>query len=172
MGEAPIEYEVYGLLKELGIRLATAESATGGMVASTLINVPGISEYFSEGYITYSDAAKVKMIHVPQSTIERYGVVSEQTALAMAECAAREAGADAAISVTGVAGPGGGTRECPVGLVFIGCALCGEVEARRFLFEGDRARVREAATREALSFLLERLRRLKTGGTRDADHRG
>ena len=111
--EAP-EFRIYELLKKERCTLTTAESATGGMIASTLVNVPGISEFFQEGYVTYSDAAKVKMIHVSQKTISEYGVVSSETAADMAESAAETAGTDAALSVTGVAGPDGGTDACPV----------------------------------------------------------
>ena len=90
--EDSLEYLVYKLLKERRYTLTTAESATGGMIASTLVNVPGISEFFTEGYVTYSDAAKVKMIHVNPKTIEKYGVVSSETACDMAKSAAREDG--------------------------------------------------------------------------------
>lgn len=151
-----LEYSIYELLKKYQYTLTTAESATGGMIASTLINVPGISAFFQEGYVTYSDAAKVKMIHVNPDTIERYGVVSSETACDMAESAAKTAGCDVALSVTGVAGPDGGTEECPVGLVFIGCYLRGRTVTERHLFEGDRMQVRKSATRAAL-LLLRRM---------------
>jgi nicotinamide-nucleotide amidase len=157
MQERALEYLVYELLKKHQIRLTTAESATGGMIASTLINVPGISAFFEEGYVTYSDAAKVKMIHVDADIIKTYGVVSSQTAEAMAEGAASVARADAALSVTGVAGPDGGTAECPVGLVYIGCYLRGITVTERHIFSGDRMAVRKAATEAALSLLLKRL---------------
>lgn len=151
--EESLEYSVYLLLKKYQYTLTTAESVTGGMIASTLINVPGISEFFTEGYVTYSDAAKVKMIHVNPQTIEQYGVVSAETAYDMAESAAKTAGCDAALSVTGVAGPDGGTKECPVGLVYIGCHLCGKTVTERHIFEGDRMAVRQSATRQALLLL-------------------
>ena len=106
-----LEYQVYQLLKKKHVTLTTAESATGGMIAATLINVPGISEFFTEGYITYSDEAKIKMIHVSPDTIRTYGVVSSETAADMAKAAAKTAGTAAAVSVTGVAGPNGGTKE-------------------------------------------------------------
>lgn len=154
--EETLEYSIYTLLKKYKCKLTTAESATGGMIASTLINVPGISEYFEEGYVTYSNAAKVKMIHVKPETIERYGVVSSETAADMAESAARTADCDAALSVTGVAGPDGGTKECPVGLVYIGCHLRGRTVTKRYLFQGNRMEVRTAATRQAL-LLLKRM---------------
>lgn len=155
--EESLESAVYGLLKKYRITLTTAESATGGMIASTLINVPGMSEFFQEGYVTYSDAAKVKLIHVNPDTIETYGVVSAETACDMAASAARTAGTAAALSVTGVAGPDGGTKNCPVGLVYIGCCLNGTTIAERFLFEGDRMSVRKSAVREALLLLKKRI---------------
>lgn len=157
MKEKSLESLVFELLKKYHCTLTTAESATGGMIASTLINVPGISEFFTEGYVTYSDAAKVKMIHVNPKTIAQYGVVSSQTAADMAESAAKTAGCDAALSVTGVAGPDGGTEECPVGLVYIGCYLRGNTVTERYLFEGDRMAVRTAATKQALLLLKKRL---------------
>lgn len=153
----PLEYSIYSLLKKYQYTLTTAESATGGMIASTLINVPGISEFFQEGYVTYSDAAKVKMIHVNPKTIETYGVVSSETAADMAVSAAKTAGCDAALSVTGVAGPEGGTRDCPVGLVYIGCYLRGTTVTERYLFEGDRMQVRKAAVEQALLLLKKRM---------------
>ena len=89
--QEPLEYSIYGLLKKYQITITTAESATGGMIASTLINVPGISEFFTEGYVTYSNEAKVKMIHVAPETIDTYGVVSSETAADMAASAAKTA---------------------------------------------------------------------------------
>lgn len=157
--EESTEYLVYKLLKEHHYTLTTAESATGGMIASTLINVPGISEFFQEGYVTYSDAAKVKMIHVNPETIARYGVVSSETARDMAESAARTAGCDAALSVTGVAGPDGGTKECPVGLMYIGCYLNGRTVTERHVFEeNSRRERREDATEAALCLLIRMLK--------------
>lgn len=152
-----LEKEVYRLLKQKHCTLTTAESATGGMIASTLVNVPGISEFFQEGYVTYSDAAKVKMIGVCADTIAQFGVVSAETAADMAKSAARTAGTDAALSVTGVAGPDGGTDECPVGLVFIGCHLRGVTVTERHQFQGNRMQVRAAATEAALLLLCRRL---------------
>lgn len=154
-----LEYSVYTLLKKYQYTLTTAESATGGMIASTLINVPGISEFFQEGYVTYSDAAKIKMIHVNPDTIRTYGVVSSQTAADMAESAARTAECNAALSVTGVAGPDGGTKECPVGQVYIGCYLNGKTLTESHLFLGDRMTVRQAAVQEALRLLIKMIER-------------
>lgn len=157
-----LEYSIYELLKKYQCKMTTAESATGGMIASTLINVPGISEFFEEGYVTYSDAAKVKMIGVSAETIKRFGVVSSETAADMAESAARKADCAAAVSVTGVAGPGGGTDECPVGLIYIGCTLEGRTVTERHLFDGDRRAVRKAATEAALRLLKRMLEQEET----------
>lgn len=151
--QEPLEYSIYSLLKKYQITITTAESATGGMIASTLINVPGISEFFTEGYVTYSNEAKVKMIHVSPETIDTYGVVSSETAADMAASAAKTAQTMAAVSVTGVAGPDGGTKECPVGLVFIGCYLNGKTVTERHMFSGDRMDVRKSAVKSALSLL-------------------
>ena len=154
-----LEYAVYNLLKKHQYTLTTAESATGGMIAATLINVPGISEFFQEGYVTYSDAAKVKMIHVNPDTIEKYGVVSSETAADMARSAAATAGCDAAVSVTGVAGPDGGSKECPVGQVYIGCFLKGQTVTESHLFLGNRPAIRQAATEKALLLLKNMMER-------------
>lgn len=155
--EESLEYSIYSLLKKYQYTLTTAESATGGMIAATLVNVPGISEFFTEGYVTYSNAAKVKMIHVPADVIDTYGVVSSETAREMAFHAAQTAGTDAAVSVTGVAGPDGGTADCPVGTVYIGCYLRGENVTEHHVFPGDRMAVRKAATEAALRLLLRML---------------
>lgn len=152
-----VEYRVYQLLKKYGVTLTTAESATGGMIASTLINVPGISEFFQEGYVTYSNEAKIKLIHVKPETIDAYGVVSHETAFDMAESAAKTAGTTAALSVTGVAGPDGGTKDCPVGTVYIGCYFDGITVTEHHVFEGDRMQVRSSAANRALEMLCEQI---------------
>lgn len=152
-----IEARVYELLKKQNITVTTAESATGGMIASTLINVPGISEFFTEGYVTYSNAAKVKMLGVNADTIATFGVVSKEAAAEMCECAAKVAATDAAISVTGVAGPDGGTKDCPVGTVYIGCFFKGKTVVEHHVFPGDRMAVRKAACNRALELLLLQL---------------
>lgn len=153
-----IEEQVYELLKLHNITLTTAESATGGMIASTLINVPGISEFFQEGYVTYSNDAKVKMIGVDGSLIDTFGVVSKEVAENMAISAAKTAGTDAALSVTGVAGPDGGTKDSPVGTMYIGCYLKGKTVVEHHLFIGDRLTVRKAAANRALELLVEQIR--------------
>lgn len=152
-----IEEQVFQLLKQHRLTLSTAESATGGMIASMLVNVPGISEFFQEGYVTYSNDAKVKMIGVDRSLIDTYGVVSREVAENMVISVAKTAGTDAALSVTGVAGPDGGTPDCPVGTVYIGCFFKGETVVEHHVFAGDRLKVRQAAAERALTLLIEQI---------------
>ena len=116
------------------LTVTTAESCTGGLIAGTLINAAGASDVLNEGYVTYSNEAKERLVHVSHETLERYGAVSAQTAQEMAEGAARAAGADAAVSATGIAGPGGGSVEKPVGLVYIGCCLNGRTVVKECRF--------------------------------------
>lgn len=153
-----LEEEVVKALLDKGYDITTAESCTGGMIASTLINVPGISEIYKEGYITYSNEAKHKLLSVDKEALERYGAVSEIVAAQMARGAAGAAGARAAIAVTGIAGPGGGTEEKPVGLVYIGCYLNGKVTVIKNRFQGTRLAVRQETTKRALELLLECLK--------------
>jgi nicotinamide-nucleotide amidase len=150
--------------RELGLRLATAESCTGGLVGARLTDVAGASETYAGGVVAYSDELKTRLLGVPPETLERYGAVSAETARAMAEGARAALGADVAVAVTGVAGPGGGTPEKPVGLVYVhGAAPAGE-EARELRIPGDREAVRARAT--AIS--LHTLRRLLTRSGTDA----
>lgn len=152
-----LEETVVELLKGKGKTVTTAESCTGGLVAGRLLNVPGASSVYMEGYITYSNEAKEKLLGVSHSTLEQYGAVSKETACEMAEGAAKAAGADLAISVTGIAGPDGGTKEKPVGLVYVGCYADGEARAYEFHFTGNRAKNRESTVAKALTILREAL---------------
>ena len=154
-----IEEQVFQLLKQHRITLSTAESATGGMIASLLVNVPGISEFFQEGYVTYSNDAKVKMLGVDRMLIDTYGVVSSEVAENMAISVAKTAETDAALSVTGVAGPDGGSPECPVGTVYIGCFFKGKTVTEHHVFAGDRLEIRKAAAERALELLIEQIKR-------------
>ena len=153
MSSTGIEYEVAELLERKKLRVTTAESCTGGLIAGTLVNVPGISGWFGEGYVTYSNEAKERLLGVLHETLMNYGAVSEQTAKEMAEGAAKAAGADAAVSVTGIAGPDGGTIEKPVGLVYMGCFCKGRICVEKHIFDGDRARVRAQSVQAALELL-------------------
>ncbi|HET6204792.1 MAG TPA: CinA family nicotinamide mononucleotide deamidase-related protein [Planctomycetota bacterium] len=140
------------LLIERGISCATAESCTGGLLAKALTDTPGISAVYREGLVVYSNEAKVARLGVPPGTLERFGAVSRETALAMAEGVARTAGVRLGLSVTGIAGPAGGSPEKPVGLVFLGVCLDGCARAwRRQYPPSDRRLIRELAAREALN---------------------
>lgn len=154
-----LEEKIVSLLQEKGWKIASAESCSGGMIASRLVNVSGVSDVFEEGYITYSNAAKHKLLGVSKQSLGQYGAVSSQVAGEMALGAARQARARAAIAVTGIAGPGGGTPQKPVGLVYIGCYVDGRVFVTENYFQGSRQEIRTATTQAALSLLLEKLTR-------------
>jgi nicotinamide-nucleotide amidase len=150
--------EVVGrLLRERGLRLAVAESCTGGLLGKLVTDVPGSSEYFEGGVICYSNSLKSRLLGVPEEVLARAGAVSEETALAMAAGARDRLGADVALAVTGVAGPDGGTEEKPVGLVYIGMALGEELSARRYLLFTSREDIRMRAAYTALNVLRRRL---------------
>ena len=149
--------EIAEKLIEKKLKIAVSESCTGGMLAANLINYPGISEVFEEGCVTYSNEAKMRRLGVKEETLEKHGAVSLETACEMAEGIAKSAGTDIGMSTTGIAGPGGGSDEKPVGLVYIGMYINGRVEAKRFMFEGDRLSVRMQAVEKALQWLKEEL---------------
>lgn len=136
-------------LRENDFTISTAESCTGGLLTAKIINVPGISEFFKEGFITYSNKAKRKTLDVSKSTIRKEGVISEQTAKEMATGAAMKADTDMAVSVTGNAGPLA-EEDKPVGLVYIGIYLKGKVKAFECNFKGTRNEIRAQAADEAL----------------------
>ena len=156
-GEKSLEEVLVELLAERKLHVTTAESCTGGMIAGTLINVAGASDVLNEGYITYANEAKERLVHVSHDTLEKYGAVSEQTAREMAEGAAKAAHADAALSATGIAGPGGGTEEKPVGLVYIGCYLDGKTTVKECHWNGSRMENRMDTVTAALEMLRDRL---------------
>ncbi len=151
------EERIIRYLKERGLTVTTAESCTGGLLAGRLLDVPGASAVYNEGYITYSNEAKERLLGVPRDVLGVYGAVSEETAAAMATGASRAAGAYAALSTTGIAGPGGGSPKKPVGLIYIGCAVGEHIAVKKCLFHGDRGENRDAAVRAALKFLWEEL---------------
>ncbi len=153
-GGAPLEEVVVHRLTELGKTLATAESCTGGCLAHRITNVPGASEVFVEGFVTYSNQAKTRALGVPADLIAMHGAVSEPVARAMAEGAMRAAQADFGLATTGIAGPGGGTPEKPVGTVFIAIAICdGETRVERHSYAMDRVTFKELAAQTALDML-------------------
>lgn len=140
----------------LGWRLVAAESCTGGLVCARLTDVPGASAVVERGYVTYSNLAKEQDLGVPGAVLAAYGAVSAETASAMAEGALARSPADVAVAITGIAGPGGGSSDKPVGLVYLGAARRGDDApiVERHVFPGDRAAVRAATVRRALELLL------------------
>jgi nicotinamide-nucleotide amidase len=144
-------------LVEMGRTLAVAESCTGGLLGSLITDVPGSSRYFTYGWVTYSNAAKHSELMVPLEMIEEYGAVSEQVARAMAQGARRRSGADYAIGITGIAGPGGGSELKPVGLVYIVVDSRDGAETSRYVFPWDRGTVRLRAAQTALNLLRQKL---------------
>lgn len=153
--QVTLEMAIYELLKANNLTVTTAESCTGGLVAGRLINVPGISEYLKEGYITYSNEAKQKLLGVPAEILQKYGAVSPQTAEAMAKGGAKAAEADVCIAVTGIAGPDGGSLEKPVGLVYMSCYCLGKVYTEKNQYTGSRSKIREYAVASALTLLRQ-----------------
>ena len=149
--------QVGELLRTNGQRLTTAESCTGGWIAQCLTAIAGSSEWFERGFVTYSNDAKVEMLGVEADTLLAHGAVSEATAAAMAAGALRHSRADWALAVTGIAGPGGGSKDKPVGTVCFGwAAVDGRVDAQTVRFAGDREQVRAQSVAHALAGLLER----------------
>ncbi|MCW5771961.1 MAG: CinA family protein [Rhodospirillaceae bacterium] len=141
--------------RRAGTKVATAESCTGGMVAAALTAVAGSSDVFERGFVVYSNAAKTDLLGVPADLVRTQGAVSHAVAAAMAEGALAHSQADVAVSITGIAGPGGGSADKPVGLVYIGAAARGHPAiVERHVFAGDRAAVRAASAERALTLLL------------------
>lgn len=151
--EETLEMAVVRLLKKLELTVTTAESCTGGMLAARLVNVPGVSDVFREGFITYSNKAKRKILDVSKGTLKKYGAVSEQTAKEMATGGVFATDADVCIAITGLAGPDGGSEEKPVGLVYIACYLKDNVRVKQYQFKGNREKIREQSVVKALDLL-------------------
>ena len=158
--ESALEDSVAEMLVEKKKTIAVAESCTGGLVAAQLVNYPGISEVLLEGCVTYTNEAKVKRLGVNQETLDKYGAVSEQTAKEMAEGIRKGLGADIGLATTGVAGPGGGTAEKPVGLVYTAISIGDETFVRENNFNGDRRKIRNRAVRQILSDLRLKLKEM------------
>lgn len=156
-GEKSLDIVVAELLCEKKLSISTAESCTGGMIASTLIAYPGISKVFKEGAVTYSNEAKIKLLGVNKETINKFGVVSKEVAKEMCEGMARIANTDISISTTGLAGPEGGTDEKPVGLVYVGLFIKGKTIVQKLNLTGDRESIRKKATMNALNILRKEL---------------
>lgn len=152
-----IEECVVDILLRNHLTIVTAESCTGGLVAAALINVAGVSDALKESYITYADETKQKILHVSKKTLTQYTAVSKETAYEMVTGVTDIADTDVGISVTGIAGPDGGSPDFPVGLVYIGWKIKSRIVVERFVFGGDRMQVRISAVEKSLTRLAELL---------------
>ncbi len=148
-----LEKAVVDLLLANELTVTCAESCTGGLLSARIINVPGVSEAYKAGMVTYSNKAKRKYLGVKKTTLQKYGAVSKQTAQEMVKGIAMISKADVAIAITGLAGPDGGTAEKPVGLVYIACAIKGKVTVKEFRFQGNRTKIRESSVTAALMLM-------------------
>ena len=155
-----LEEEVVCKLLGKNLTITTAESCTGGLIAATIVNVSGASGCFNEGYITYANEAKVRVLGVSEESIRNFGVVSDAVVIEMAEGALNKADADIAVAVSGIAGPLGGSSKKPVGTVYIGICLRDKMDktltktSYKFHFEGDRSEIRDKTVQEALKIIL------------------
>jgi nicotinamide-nucleotide amidase len=150
---------VLGACRQARMKIATAESCTGGMVAAALTDIAGSSDVVERGFVTYSNESKTELLGVPAAVIAAHGAVSAQVATAMAQGALARAPVDIAVSITGIAGPGGATAGKPVGLVYFAVARKGsEPRVERHNYQGERAAIRMAATERALELVLEAVR--------------
>ena len=147
------------ILKEKNLKIAVAESCTGGLVSHTFTNLSGSSEYFDRGIVTYSNNAKTELLDVSENILEKYGAVSEQVAKAMAKGIRKKSNVDIGISTTGIAGPTGGTEDKPVGLVYIAISTTNNTIVKKYQFSGDRLENKESTCRAALEKLLESISR-------------
>ena len=152
-----LEEQVVALMREKNLTLAVAESCTGGMLSSRIIDVAGVSDVYKAGFVTYANEAKQKLIGVKEETLAQYGAVSEQTAKEMVLGALEAAEADMAVATTGIAGPGGGTKEKPVGLVYIACGNAENIVVEKCMFNGTRSEIRQASVEYALGMLYREI---------------
>lgn len=155
--ETFLEIEVGGLLRARGWKLATAESCTGGLIGHRITDIPGSSDYYLGGVVAYAYEAKVALLGVSWDTLQKHGAVSRETVLEMARGARALLGADIAISVSGIAGPGGATPDKPVGTTWLGLSSAGGEWARVYCFRGDRAQNKTSSAQAALQFILDAL---------------
>ncbi len=151
------EQHLGDLLRRSGLKLATAESCTGGLIASRITDVPGSSDYFLGGVVAYAYEAKVALLDVSWDTLQKYGAVSRETVLEMARGARKTLGADLAIAVSGIAGPGGGLPNKPVGTTWFGLSAEDGEWARIYCFNGDRLQNKSSSADAALQMLLDYL---------------
>ncbi len=162
--ENKLEYKIGSLLRARGLKLATAESCTGGLVADRITDIPGSSDYFVGGVVAYAYEAKVALLHVSWDTLRLHGAVSSETVIEMARGVRTALGADIGISVSGIAGPSGGLPKKPVGTAWIGLSARDSDWARKFAWDGERRANKESSTQAALQFVLDYLNnKLKNG---------
>lgn len=152
-----LEVTLGQLLRERGLKLSTAESCTGGLIADRITDVPGSSEYFIGGIVAYAYEAKVALLEVSWDTLQAHGAVSRETVLEMARGARKALGVDIAVSVSGIAGPGGGLPDKPVGTTWLGLSTPDGEWARKFVWKGDRRGNKELSAEAALQFVLDYL---------------
>ena len=155
--ETPLELQIGTLLRQRSMKIAIAESCTGGLVADRITDVPGSSDYFIGGVVAYAYEAKVTLLHVSWDTLRLYGAVSREVVIEMARGVRTALGADIGVSVSGIAGPGGGLPEKPVGTTWIGLSARDGDWARKFVWDGDRRANKEASAQAALQFVLDYL---------------
>jgi len=157
-GKKSLEEVLIDKLKEKNLKLVTAESCTGGLIAEKITNIPGSSEVFTGGLVTYSNEMKMSLLDVKKETLDEFGAVSRGVAIEMADGARLKYNADIAISVTGIAGPDGGSEEKPVGLVYVGISTAEKTEAMRFNFTGNRNKIREVTAKNAIHMALSEIK--------------
>jgi PncC family amidohydrolase len=160
----PLEVKIGNLLRARGLKLATAESCSGGLVADLITNIPGSSDYFIGGVVAYAYEAKVALLHVSWDTLRQYGAVSRETVIEMARGVRTALGANIGVSISGIAGPGGGLPDKPIGTTWIGLSATDGDWARKFLWNGDRRANKESSAHAALQFVLDYLDGKPTNG--------
>ncbi len=149
--------DVVALIAKKKMTISSAESCTGGLFSALITNVPGASDILNEAFVTYANSAKMKYLGVNEKTLEKHGAVSRETAYEMAEGLMNKTGADITVGITGIAGPGGGTAEKPVGLVYAGICISGKCEVLEMRHDGNREEVREKTCIEVLKNIKQRL---------------
>jgi PncC family amidohydrolase len=159
-----LESRIGTFLRGRGLKLATAESCTGGLIADRITDVPGSSDYFAGGVVAYAYEAKVALIHVSWDTLRAHGAVSRETVVEMARGVRTALGADLAVSVSGIAGPGGGLPDKPVGTTWLGLSATDGDWARKFVWDGDRRANKQASADAALQFVLDYLTGVPSNG--------
>jgi PncC family amidohydrolase len=155
-------YKVSNKLKKHRVTIATAESCTGGLLSHTVTNVSGSSDYFDCGVISYSNTAKMQLLGISEQLLKKHGAVSKEVAVAMAKAIRQRAQVTYGLATTGIAGPTGGTKDKPVGLVYIAISTQNTVIVKNFLFSGDRLTIKESSCTAVLKLLLEILSRKKS----------